>query len=137
MNSRIVVIDARNDQVQVIYSGSSEHPFYTDIMGKHQWLPNGNILVTESKRGRAFEIDANGKLLWEYFNLVDKGRLALVTEAERLPSFFTPSFFMEGRRTCDKVPVAEVSAPKELSHLELEPDDSQKSPLQRKYLLRR
>lgn len=100
--SRIVVVSARNDQVQVIYSGSREQPFYTDIMGKHQWLPNGNILITESTKGRAFEIDPEGKLVWEYFNLIDKGRLALVDEAQRLSSFFSRAFFEGGRRTCGK-----------------------------------
>ena len=101
-HSRIVVMSARNDQVQVIYSGSVERPFYTDIMGKHQWLPNGNILITESTEGRAFEIDPEGKLVWEYFNLVDKGRLAWVDEAQRLPAFFSRSFFEGGRRRCGK-----------------------------------
>jgi hypothetical protein len=109
--SRIVVMSATNDQVQVIYSGSRERPFFTDVMGKHQWLPNGNLLITESTKGRAFEIDPEGKLVWEYFNVVDKGRLALIDEAQRLPSFFTPSFFEESRRTCGKAQVAGPSTP--------------------------
>ena len=46
--SRIVVLSATHDDMQVIYSGSAEQPFYTAIMGKHQWLPNGNMLITES-----------------------------------------------------------------------------------------
>jgi hypothetical protein len=107
--SRIVVVDARNDHMQVVYSGSAEQPFYTNIMGKHQWLPNGNLLITESTKGRAFEIDPAGQLVWEYFNVVDKGRLALLDEAQRLPPFFTPTFFEEGRRTCDKTQVAGAS----------------------------
>ena len=60
------------------------------------------MLITESTKGRAFEIDPNGKLVWEYFNVVDKGLLAVLNEAQRLPSFFTRSFFEEGRRTCSK-----------------------------------
>jgi hypothetical protein len=107
--SRIVVVSAPHDQMQVMYSGSGEQPFYTAIMGKHQWLPNGNILITESLKGRAFEVDPEGKLVWEYFNVVDKGRLALLTEAHRLPPFFTRSFFEEGRRTCGETQAAGVS----------------------------
>jgi hypothetical protein len=99
--SRIVVMSAENDQERVIYSGSKEQPFYTNVMGKHQWLPNGNILIVESTKGHAFEIDAKGALVWEYFHLVDKSRLALLTEAERLPAFFTASFFADGRRKCE------------------------------------
>jgi hypothetical protein len=101
-HSRIVVFSATNYQQQVVYSGASGRPFYTHIMGKHQWLPNGNILITEPPKGHAFEINAGGELIWEYFHLVDIGRLALLDEAQRLPSFFTPSFFEEGRRTCGK-----------------------------------
>jgi hypothetical protein len=108
-HSKIVVVSARNDQVQVIYSGSGEQPFYTDIMGKQQWLPNGNILITEATKGRAFEIDPEGKLVWEYFNLVDKGRLALLTEAERLPPFFTSSFFADARRKCGAAQAVKTS----------------------------
>jgi hypothetical protein len=78
-------------------------------MGKHQWLPNGNLLITESVEGRAFEIDPDGALVWEYFNIVDRGRLALLTEAHRLPSIFTDAFFEEGRRTCGATPAAGVS----------------------------
>jgi arylsulfotransferase ASST len=98
--SRIVIVDARNDQMQVIYSGSREHPFYTNVQGKHQWLRNGNMLITESTQGHAFEIDPEGELIWEYFNLVDEERLALLTEAQRLPPLFTPVFFELGRHTC-------------------------------------
>jgi Arylsulfotransferase (ASST) len=101
-HSRIVVLSAANDDVQVIYSGSDKQPFYTDIMGKHEWLPNGNILITESTKGRAFEINREGELVWEYFNLIDKGRVASIDEAQRLPSLFTRSFFEEGCRACDK-----------------------------------
>ena len=107
--SRIVVVSATDDQIHVIYSGSEEHPFYTAIMGRHQWLPNGNLLITESMNGRAFEIDPEGQLVWEYFHLVDKGRLALLAEAHRLPALFTRSFFDESRRTCGELQAASVS----------------------------
>jgi hypothetical protein len=107
--SRIVVLSATHAEMQVIYSGSAEQPFYTAIMGKHQGLPNGNMLITESLKGRAFEIDPEGRLVWEYFNVVDKGRLALLSEAHRLPSVFTRSFFEEGRRSCGETQAAGVS----------------------------
>jgi hypothetical protein len=108
--SRIVVLSATHDDPRVIYAGSAEQPFYTAIMGKHQWLPNGNMLITESTKGRAFEIDPEGKLVWEYFHVVDHGRLGLLSEAHRLSPFFTRSLFEEGRRTCGKTHMAGESA---------------------------
>jgi Arylsulfotransferase (ASST) len=104
-HSRIVVVSAKNYQEQVIYSGSAKAPFFSHIMGKHQWLPNGNILITESTQGRAFEINAEGALVWEYFNLIDKGRLGLTDEAQRLPPVFTRAFFEAGRRACRQTSV--------------------------------
>jgi hypothetical protein len=107
--SRIVVVSATHNQTHVRYAGSDEQPFYTGIMGKHQWLPNGNMLITESTAGRAFEVDPDGALVWEYFNVIDTGRLALLSEAHRLPSVFTRSFFEEGRRTCGGMHAAGMS----------------------------
>jgi hypothetical protein len=42
------------------------HKFYSSVMGFAQRLPNGNTLITESKGGRIFEINAKNEILWEY-----------------------------------------------------------------------
>jgi hypothetical protein len=63
---------------------------YTASSGKHQPLPNGNILVTEAKGGRVFEADPNGRIVWEFINRYDEADVATVTEASRYPeSYFT------------------------------------------------
>ena len=70
-------------------------------MGKKQWLPNGNLLVTEATKGRAFEIDKKGKIVWQNVNLVEDGKLAgLISEAQRLPPSHDPSFFEQQRQQC-------------------------------------
>ena len=83
--SRIVTIDARTDLVSVIYQGTEEEPFFTDIMGKHQWLANRNLLVTESRAGRAFELTPSGEIAWEYFNVAGEDILGLIDDTQRLP----------------------------------------------------
>ncbi|MBN1395755.1 MAG: aryl-sulfate sulfotransferase [Pirellulales bacterium] len=83
--SRIVILNAPDDTLEVYYEGTEEHPFYTDILGKHQWLPNGNLLITESKQGRAFEIDNHGEIVWEYMNYVGEGVVGMIEEVQRLP----------------------------------------------------
>ena len=83
--SRILLLSADSGERRVYYAGSKAAPFYTDLMGKHQWLPNGNLLITESMKGRAFEIDRNGRVVWEYVNLVGDGYAALMEEVQRLP----------------------------------------------------
>lgn len=54
-------------------------------MGKHQWLPNGNLLITESRWGRTFELNRKGEIVWEYNNYVEPQIVGLVEEVQRLP----------------------------------------------------
>jgi hypothetical protein len=61
-------------------------------MGKHQWLPNGNLLISESMRGRAFEIDRDGRVVWEYLNVVEDGYAGVLEEVQRLPEPLTAVF---------------------------------------------
>jgi len=85
-HSRIVVVSLPEDKAEVFFEGSPQNPFFTAIMGKHQWLPNGNLLITESVAGRAFEISPQGETVWQYINYVDAGIVALVEEVQRLPA---------------------------------------------------
>lgn len=87
--SRILLLSAREGKSQVYFEGSKTIPFYTVILGKHQWLPNGNLLITESMKGRAFEIDQKGEIVWEYLNIVDKGVTGIIEEAQRVPLVFS------------------------------------------------
>jgi hypothetical protein len=90
--SRILLISAPDQTVKVLYEGTPEHPFFTNIMGKHQWLPNGDLLITEARNGRAFEIDSKGKIVWEHHNYIKKGQVGLVTEVSRLPPAYARLF---------------------------------------------
>ena len=83
--SRIAIVSAPEDTLETYLEGTPEHPFYTAIWGKHQWLPNGNLLITESWEGKAFEVDPSGKIVWQYINYVDDGVVGLVEQVKRLP----------------------------------------------------
>jgi hypothetical protein len=99
--SRILKVSAIDGSTEVLYEGSADHPFYTDIMGKQQRLDNGNLLLTEATRGRAFEIDQDGKIVWQHVNLTgDGGWVGLIDEAQRLPASFDPPFFEQQRTNC-------------------------------------
>ncbi len=82
--SRIAIVSARQKAWEIYFEGNAKIPFYTNIMGKSQWLPNGNLLITESKGGRAFEINRQGEVVWEYINYVDRGIVGLVEQVQRL-----------------------------------------------------
>ncbi|MGI9509084.1 MAG: arylsulfotransferase family protein [Geminicoccaceae bacterium] len=108
--SRIVILSpgVSEEASETYYRGSADAPFYTEVMGKHQWLDNGNLLLTESTKGRVFELDPAGEIVWEHINLVDdEGWVGLVDEAQRLPERFDKAFFEEQRsRRCSEGRIA-------------------------------
>ena len=88
-NSRIIAIDPVTDSVETLFTGTSDERFYTRIMGKHQWLPDGSLLLTDSINGRAIQVNKDGEKVWEFVNLVDDGLVGIVEEVQRLEPRFT------------------------------------------------
>jgi len=99
--SRIVTISATDgEQVHVRFEGTVERPLFTYVMGKHQNLPNGNMLVTEAMGGRVLEIDAGGRIVWQYVNLVRDGVVGLVSDGIRLPPEVDAAVFARAVSAC-------------------------------------
>ena len=83
-SSRILEHSFKTGADRVVFEGNAAHPFYTPAFGRHQRLLNGDILLTESSKGRVVEIDRQGNLVWEYFNITGPRMLGFVEEAERI-----------------------------------------------------
>jgi hypothetical protein len=66
VGSRIIRIEPSTRNVTTLYGWEEDQYFYSPWCGKHQHLPNGNILITETVPGRVFEINANGKIVWSW-----------------------------------------------------------------------
>lgn len=64
--SRILRINPETGGFEVVYGGNDEQYFYSEIGGKHQHLPNGNILISEMWCDRIFEITENGRIVWSW-----------------------------------------------------------------------
>jgi hypothetical protein len=94
--SRILRIDPATRAVETVFAGSGETPFYSWQRGKHQMLPNGNVLVTDAEQGRVFEAAPDGGLVWERDMGWDADRNMIVTEARHLP----PDFYPDGPPRC-------------------------------------
>ena len=78
--------------VQIIYPGEDEK-FYSSKFGKHQVLPDGNILISSPEQGRIFEVSREGETVFEFVNRFDESRVLKVSEAKWLPeNFFTVDF---------------------------------------------
>lgn len=91
--SRLIEIDPATQRIVWSYTGSAARPFYAYDRGKQSLLPNGNILAIESAAGRVFEVTREGKIVWEYFNMIDTARgepvsnkVGRITEAVRIPA---------------------------------------------------
>ena len=82
--SRIVVFSLKTGAERVLFQGTPAEPFYTQVMGKQQWLDNGDVLLAERTHGRALEVNQKGQVVWEYYNHIGKGLLGVVNAAQRI-----------------------------------------------------
>jgi len=62
--SRILEINPENEIVWSYNKAGTEN-FHSEFMGSAQELPNGNILISESMKNRAFEINRSGEVVWK------------------------------------------------------------------------
>ncbi|MEM7711398.1 MAG: arylsulfotransferase family protein, partial [Pseudomonadota bacterium] len=100
--SRILRIDPADDSISVEFAGTEAQPFYTWRRGKHQVLPNGNVLLTEAEHGRVLEVDDEGGIVWTHDMPWDADHNLIVTEARHVPE----GFFRSGIPSC-----AEMAGP--------------------------
>lgn len=64
--SRILKVNPATYATQILYEGTRQHPFFSRCVGMQQELPNGDLLITESKRGRIFEVNPQKEIVWQY-----------------------------------------------------------------------
>ncbi len=85
-HSRVIEVDPRDGTVVWSYEADPPGDFFSSNQGASQRLPNGNTLITESKKGRALEVTRNGDIVWEYLNPdVEDGRRGAVYRFARIP----------------------------------------------------
>jgi hypothetical protein len=72
-------------EIEWQYIGDPPESFYSATMGSCQRLPNGNTLITDSEKGRAFEVTRSGEIVWEWLNPeTKKGRRLQIYRMVRL-----------------------------------------------------
>ena len=66
--SEIIKIDPSTNELSndLLYG---DFRFFSGAMGKHQYLPNGNVLVVVSQEGRVVEVSPTGDKVLEFDNL--------------------------------------------------------------------
>jgi hypothetical protein len=95
--SRVLEFDPITLKIIWVYKGDAEHIFHSAQCGSESRLPNGNTLISETDRGRAFEVTRDDEIVWEYVNPAqvdaDEGAfIASLFEMIRLPRAYVTSW---------------------------------------------
>ena len=98
--SRVAILDARTGTHDTYFKGEGKAHYYSPTMGRQALLPNGNLMVISPHEGRVIEVDKQGNLLWQYYNVLDAEYTGLVTEGYVLPPELDAAFFAEKRAAC-------------------------------------
>jgi len=70
--SRIIELDPMTKNIVWEYKTDPPKNFYSKFGGSNQLLPNGNILIGEPDKGRAFEIIPSGQIVWEFISFEER-----------------------------------------------------------------
>ena len=66
--SRIIELEPLRKTIVWEYRGDPPSSFNSGYRGSSFRMPNGNVLVAESNKGRAFEVTRGGEIVWEYLS---------------------------------------------------------------------
>ena len=66
--SRVIEIEPASGRIVWEFSGDPPRSLRSRRKGGCQKLPNGNVLITESEKGRAFEVTRRGETVWSFLN---------------------------------------------------------------------
>ncbi len=100
--SRVVEFDPVALGIAWVYAGEPPASFFSKECGSNQRFPNGNTLITESDRGKAFEVTPDGTIVWTYVNPAQAGEdreyIASLFEVVRLAPDFPVAWARPERR---------------------------------------
>lgn len=86
--SQIIRINPDNGDYATIYGDRQGEEFLSVLRGTHQATAAGGLLITSSEGGRAFEVDANGMLIWQYINRYDADQVVEINGATLYPDSY-------------------------------------------------
>lgn len=84
--TNIIAIDPVSRETEVIFGERPGQEMLSAIRGQHELLEHGGLLITEFDAGRVLEVDADGRILWEYVNYYDDEFVGEIANSELLPA---------------------------------------------------
>jgi hypothetical protein len=64
--TRIIEFDPVKGSIDWNFEGTAKEPLHSPVYGSIQRLANGNTIIVESTNGRAMEVTAEGKVVWDF-----------------------------------------------------------------------
>lgn len=93
--SRIIRMEPASNEIRWAYEARPRDGFVCPYRGSAQPLGNGNVLVTHSFEGRAFEVTPAGEIVWAYRTpATADGRTPMIYRMTRVQA---PSWLAEVR----------------------------------------
>lgn len=85
-HSRIVEVNPITKKVELKYVANPPSSFFCKLGGAVHKLASGNMLITDTMRGRVFEITKEGEIVWDFYNPVinEMGQRAVIMDMTRL-----------------------------------------------------
>jgi hypothetical protein len=91
--TNIISIDPVSRRTEVVFGEQPGQYLLSVIRGQHELLDDGGILIVEFDAGRVLEVDANGRVIWEYVNAYDEQTVGEIRNAAVLPPDYFQSTF--------------------------------------------
>jgi hypothetical protein len=100
--SRVIELDPLTEEIVWEYKADPPGSFYTSGGGSAQRFPNGNTLICETNKGRAFEIDRSGAVVWMWLNpMTWRDRRETVYRMTRFSEKMVEPLLNNGEKTHD------------------------------------
>ncbi len=98
--SRVIELDPLSKKVVWEYKAEPREDFFAPWMGSCQRLPNGNTLITESTKGRVFEVTREGEVVWDFYNPDIKTKRKKRRSIYRMIRAAKPESYVHPARSC-------------------------------------
>ena len=85
--SRVIEVDPSTGEIVWQYRDHPPEDFFSRSRGSSQRLPNSNTLITESDKGRAFEVTRSGEVVWEFYAPIRTSGVKGKIKRERAPLY--------------------------------------------------
>lgn len=101
--SRVIEIDPLRNEIVWEYQAAEPSSFFTEGGGSARRLANGNTLVSETRKGRLFELTPQKEIVWEFLNPArdphdSKSPRATIYSAERIPPAFVDAILANQKK---------------------------------------